>query len=89
MGIIITGHKWSGRINPLHCDKLEVYSEHKGNASSYIIDISGGENRPFRVQSATCIPWGTLAYPRNVTGRMPKAITAWVNDFLKNKENVL
>jgi hypothetical protein len=88
MGIVITGHKWSARINPRHCDKLEVYSEHNGNSSSYIIDISGGTTqRPYRVQSVTCIPWGTRAIPRNVTGRMPKAVTAWVSDFLATKNS--
>lgn len=79
--ITITDHKWRPNANPRLCDKLEVFTSHNGNESTYMLDIAGGKGR-YRVQSATCIPWGTRAAPRNVTGKMPKAVTAWVADFL-------
>jgi hypothetical protein len=81
--IEITDHKWLPNANPRLCDKLEVFTSHNGKESWYMLDISGGKGKNnYRVQSAMCIPFGTRASPRNVTGKMPQAVTAWVNDFL-------
>ena len=84
--IIVTGHAFKRHENPRYCDKLEVFTTHKGKESWYLIDISKGHgiNRP-SVQSATCIPLGTRASPRNVTNRMPIVVTEWVNTFLANQ----
>jgi hypothetical protein len=84
--IVVTGHNFTVHANPRYCDKLEIYSTHNGNQSWYMLDISkGDEKRPARVQSATCIPFGSRAMPRNVTNKMPHAITAWVATFLANR----
>lgn len=81
--IVVTGHKWRPNANPRYCDKLEVFTDHDGKKSWYMLDVSGGKTKTnFRVQSATCIPFGTRAMPRNVTNKMPQAVTAWVDEFL-------
>lgn len=83
--IIITGHKWKASTKPNYCGKLEVFTKHDGKTSWYMLDISGGEGQPKRshhVQSATCIPFGTRASPRNMTNRLPLAVNEWVNAYL-------
>ena len=82
--IIITGHKWKPSTKPNYCGKLDVFTEHDGRKSWYLLDVSGtmGPKRSHWVQSATCIPFGTRAGPRNVTNRLPLVVNDWVNAFL-------
>ena len=82
--IVVTHHRWKPSERPNYCGKLEVVSVHNGKESLYLLDITGGTpQRPYRVQSAMCIPFGTRAMPRNVTGRLPIAVGLYVVDFLK------
>lgn len=83
MPITIRDPKWKPRDKPGFCDKLEFIADNGGKLSWYFLDIAYGKMKAaYRVQSATCIPMTTHAGPRNVTGKLPHAITDWVAAFL-------